>query len=364
MANQRLRCREIGKAAPTSCSTTRWPRWRRFRWQKICPTARTPSKLSRSAAGISGRWSIGAWRISRTWRVTGARWLDVLLVGVAGVVVAIVAGRQVAWGAVGRAVSGAWSRLHEWTQVLLTTVLGAVYFFAAWQLMMGQDVFRRLGDGGEQIALLLAAGMFYFSPWLLLTLGAGALVTVIVFLRPSLGLMLTMFVAPLYMHPLSLLGKSFSLAELVLLPTLAGSFVRIVGAWKDGVRIRLTWRQIAPILTFVVVAIVSSLLATQRREALRELRLVVIEPVLFYLALVALPMEKRERWRVVDAFAAAAVMVAVVGLVQYFFLGDVITAEGGMRRLRSVYGSPNNVGLFLGRALPVLIGNGALRWRV
>jgi len=104
--------------------------------------------------------------------------------------------------------------------------------------MMGQDVFRRLGGGGEQVAVLLAAGMFYFSPWLLLTLVAGALVAAIVFLRPSLGLMLTMFVAPLYMHPLSLLGKSFSMAELVLLPTLAGSFVQIVGAWRAGQRVR------------------------------------------------------------------------------------------------------------------------------
>jgi O-antigen ligase len=34
---------------------------------------------------------------------------------------------------------------------------------------------------------------------------------------------------------------------------------------------------------------------------------------------------------------------------------NVITAEQGFRRLRSVYGSPNNAGLYLGRALPVLV---------
>jgi O-antigen ligase len=52
---------------------------------------------------------------------------------------------------------------------------------------------------------------------------------------------------------------------------------------------------------------------------------------------------------------ASAVMVALVGLLQYFWLDDVITAEGGIRRLRSLYGSPNNVGLYLGRVLPLLV---------
>jgi O-antigen ligase len=47
--------------------------------------------------------------------------------------------------------------------------------------------------------------------------------------------------------------------------------------------------------------------------------------------------------------------VAVIGLVQYFLLGDFITAEGGIRRLRSIYGSPNNVGLYLGRVWPFLL---------
>ena len=40
---------------------------------------------------------------------------------------------------------------------------------------------------------------------------------------------------------------------------------------------------------------------------------------------------------------------------QYFLLGDVIRAEGGIQRLRSIYGSPNNVGLYLGRVIPLLL---------
>jgi len=48
------------------------------------------------------------------------------------------------------------------------------------------------------------------------------------------------------------------------------------------------------------------------------------------------------------------VAVALIGLVTYALGIHVITAEEGFRRLRSVYGSPNSVGLYLGRALPLL----------
>jgi O-antigen ligase len=45
---------------------------------------------------------------------------------------------------------------------------------------------------------------------------------------------------------------------------------------------------------------------------------------------------------------------------------NTIAAEQGFRRLRSVYGSPNNAALYLGRALPVLLATAAFggrRWR-
>lgn len=304
-----------------------------------------------------GQWALADWRVANQPDTSADTWRYVVLalVGLGGLALALFSGRRVEWGRLGQGLAKVWRWLREGGQVVLTAVLSAIYLFAAWQVMMGQGVFRRLGDGGEQLALLLAAGLYYFSPWMVLTLGAGAVVSFVVFMRPALGLALTLFAAPLYMHPLSLLGKSFSLAELVLLPTLAGSFVQVVGKWRTGWRPHIPRRQMMWLGAFVVVAALSTLFAQHRHEALRELRLVILEPVLFYLALIALPMEKRERQRIIDAFVCSAVMVAVVGLVQYFFLGDVITAEGGMRRLRSIYGSPNNVGLYLGRALPLML---------
>jgi O-antigen ligase len=55
---------------------------------------------------------------------------------------------------------------------------------------------------------------------------------------------------------------------------------------------------------------------------------------------------------IVDALLLAGAAVSVIGL-WHFFRGEaIITAEDGVRRLASVYGSPNNLGLFLGRCFP------------
>ena len=54
----------------------------------------------------------------------------------------------------------------------------------------------------------------------------------------------------------------------------------------------------------------------------------------------------------VDALIIAGLLVAIIGLWQYLNGEAIITAEGGSRRLASVYGSPNNVALILGRCIP------------
>ena len=65
--------------------------------------------------------------------------------------------------------------------------------------------------------------------------------------------------------------------------------------------------------------------------------------------------QKREMWVILDAFVLSGVVVALYGLWQYAFVPEaLITAEGGLMRLKSVFGSPNNVGLYLGRILPLL----------
>ncbi|MCJ7736296.1 MAG: O-antigen ligase family protein, partial [Anaerolineae bacterium] len=315
-----------------------------------------------------GQWALADWRVVDAPESEATRRWGYLLFGALG----LLGAAGVAWSlprieseALARRLQGAWDGLAEWLQILVSLVAAAVTLFSAWQMLMGEALFRRLGEHGDFVALLLATGLFYVSPWLILTLIAGLLMSLIVVLRPSLGLALVIFAAPLYAYPLSLGGRAFALAELVLLPTLAGWALRWLGtAIREHKPLRDTFSESArglraramlwPVLALVVISILSCFGAQHLREALRELRLVVVEPTLFFVALVTLPMAKRERRRVLDALVAGALMVALVGLVMYF-QGNVITAEGGSRRLLSVYGSPNNVGLFLGRVLPLLI---------
>ncbi len=276
--------------------------------------------------------------------------------------VALVAGAaflasRIEWGALLRWLKAGYARLGAPGQLVLATVLSAIFGFAAW-MVWAQGAFRRLGDGVGVGAVLLALGGFYFSPWVVVLLLSGGLLFALVLLQPGLGLALTIAAAPFYLHPVSLFGRSFALSELLLLPTLAGCVVRIVNAQRNAGRgaAASLWRQtFAPVGALLLVGVLGAFAAEYRHEALRELRLVFLEPALFYVALRLTPLERGERRRILDFWLASAALIAVIGLVQYFVLGNVITAEGGVRRLRSIYGSPNNVGLYLGRVWPLLL---------
>ncbi len=302
------------------------------------------------------QWALADWRIADrpdTTPYTKGLLLFASL-SLVGLGLAVWYGRQIHWGRVGRHLHQLWFRLHESVRQGAALLLAALYLLASWQLMMSESVWRHLGTGRGWTAVLLALALAYFSPWLPVALLSGGLVTLLVCLDPAIGLALTLFTAPLYLHPLSLLGKSFALAELILLPTLLGGLLQLIG--RKQFSPRKLWAQLPKsTVAFIGVAILSTAFATQRHEAIRELRLVILEPLLCYWMLITYPLSRNEKLRLVDAFIAGGVLVAVVGLVQYFILGDVITAEGGMWRLHSVYGSPNNVGLYLGRVIPLAL---------
>lgn len=233
------------------------------------------------------------------------------------------------------------------------------------------------------VAVLVVAGVFYFSPWLPLTLLSGLVLAALILLRLDLGLALVAVSAPFYLHPRPLFGKAFSMAEIATLLCLISWLVRQVDkryVWQSekreagdkkreaGSRKRERRNLLRPAscilhrassldlaaLFFVLIAIASTVVADFRHVALRELRVVILEPLFFYLMLRTTRLDDKVVWRIVDAFVVGAVFVALIGVAQYAMGVNVITAEQGFRRLRSVYGSPNNAALYLGRALPVL----------
>lgn len=214
-------------------------------------------------------------------------------------------------------------------------------------------------------ALLGAALLFYFSPWLPVTLAGGAALAVLILLRLDLGLALVAATAPFFLHPRPIFGKVFSMGEIATLLCAASWGLRVLaGCWHGRRQARgRVFRSLVSnlnaldvaVLCFVAVAVASLFVAEYRHVALRELRVLILEPALFYLMLRASRLDGRATWRIVDLFVMGAVVVALIGLVQYALGVNVITAEGNLHRLRSVYGSPNSVGLYLGRVLPVVL---------
>jgi putative inorganic carbon (HCO3(-)) transporter len=63
-------------------------------------------------------------------------------------------------------------------------------------------------------------------------------------------------------------------------------------------------------------------------------------------------LNERQLLRLADALLLAGVAASAIGLWQYLGHGDVIVTEG-VRRVHSVYASPNNLSLFLGRVIPL-----------
>ncbi|MBI2940505.1 MAG: O-antigen ligase family protein [Chloroflexi bacterium] len=124
------------------------------------------------------------------------------------------------------------------------------------------------------------------------------------------------------------------------------------------------------VFVFLLAGMASLLVSVRPRESLHEFRLLVVEPVALYVAVVLLLPHGRSACRSVfllgTAFALAGATISLVGLYQYVAGVNLITAEG-VYRIRGLYGSPNNLGLFLDRTLPLsaglALGTGRLDWR-
>ena len=324
--------------------------------------------LELTAARGWDQWALNGFAVAYRPPVAGPAWLPAALgaLGAALVGLAVVVGRGAAWGAPGMRLGGAYRRLSDRAQLLLVGGLAAVAGLTGW-LTWGPDalgIYRRLGDLGQLAATGGAAALFYVTPsFLIYVLALVALFGLLV-LRPAWGLVLIALTMPFYVPPLPkpILGYRFSPVEVFTLVTLAAWLAR--SALDSGAAYRSAGRRPArprmvradwAVLAFVVVATASLFVAARRDVALTEWRVVIIEPALFYLLLRAIRPSGRELWVMLDAWVLGGVAVAGYGLWQYATGQDLITAEGGLLRLRSIYGSPNNVALYLDRLLPLLV---------
>lgn len=105
-----------------------------------------------------------------------------------------------------------------------------------------------------------------------------------------------------------------------------------------------------PILIFVAAALASIAVAVVRATALRAFREEVFDPLLYMLLALCCLRTRQDVQRLVAAFLGSALIIASVGLMQYFFFAQLLQ-DGS--RVHAMYGSANSIGLFFDYALPL-----------
>ncbi len=239
--------------------------------------------------------------------------------------------------------------------------------------------FTTLPELAQFALLAFGAAAFYYSPNAILNFALLAALVFLFTLRLDLGLAIAVFTIPFYLLPKNLIGGAqFSMVEVLTLVAVAawvlqkavGSRQKAADGESSTIRnsqprhrppgqvfairnLRLASFDLA-VIFFVLLGILSVKTAGNFGVAMREFRVIVIEPALLYGLIRVSNLSRRDLQRLVDAFILSAVAVSLIGLYQYFFTDWVIFGEG-VRRVLAVYGSPNNLALYLDRALPLVI---------
>lgn len=206
------------------------------------------------------------------------------------------------------------------------------------------------------VAMLLSLALYYFVPSLPIRgLGLVAFFGLTLY-RIDLSLAMVPLAAPLFYHYHPLGRLQFSLAEVIILCQ--------VGAWaiRDGLTLlrtrKLVWVAEALRQPLVWLALVFGAIATlwllvpggdNRQFAIREYRVTILEPLLFFFLVVRWLRTEKDIWRMVAAWLIASAAVGYEGVEQFLF-GQAWNMEG-VNRVSSVYPSATAFGIYAGRAL-------------
>ena len=267
-------------------------------------------------------------------------------------------------------------------QHLLLSALTSFFLMLALLLTWGTPRASLLAREDVNLLLaLLTGGLLFLSPSFLLSLLLAFALFLLLFHRLETGLILTLLWAPFFLFPVQLYSYALPMVELILLLTATAGFVRALAAWGKARQMGgsalpdLSLWRLAARLTVIdgalallaLLATLSLLWAEHPETAWTELRTLIAEPLLFYILLRSLQPNRETLLRLCGAILLAGMIVSLLGLAQYLLLQSGIRAEDGVLRLQSVYGSPNNVALLLGRSIPLavafLLAKLERRWR-
>ena len=177
------------------------------------------------------------------------------------------------------------------------------------------------------------------------------------FLSPGAGLGAVVLATPtaFELHPLP--GGAYSLLEVAILVAAAGIGVRLLvqgpAVWWYSLKAIASQFQITVTAFLLIPVAVIALIAMpdlgHRAEAIREIRLVIVEPLIAFASmLIVFRHDSLRRWA--WTCAASIGLVVATFAVGEFLLGRGVDA-GSVTRATAIYTHPNNLALFLERTL-------------
>jgi hypothetical protein len=265
------------------------------------------------------------------------------------------------------------------------------------------------------LGMLVGLAIFYRGSYQVpISLAGLALWGGLALLRPDRALLFVPLTVPLFFMPKGIWDERFGirpegvhipLHEVVLLTVAGAVLLYQVMQWVCRREESIAARRLVlatrgwlarcwPLLLFVAAGTLGVIIVPSegRREALREWRWLIIEPVLFFMLVrwfLCLPFATAEAvspksmaryQQLVISCVLGGALVGVVGVLQAGginlapLIGDKIGFSDdrlfveGVQRVSSVYGHPNNLGLYMGRMWPLAgalaLAAGSLRARV
>jgi O-antigen ligase len=277
-------------------------------------------------------------------------------------VAVVVSARQIAWRSVFTPLYKLGHSLR-WGVNFTLGLLTSVVLLAAMMLMWGWGEASLLRRDSVSLGLsLLSAGLLYVNPALVLAAVAALVLFWLFYHRVEIGLLLTLMWSPFFLFPVQLYLYVFPMAELLLLITIGAwvlrGMVHVAKRYRAG-RVPLPSISLSAMdygmAAFTLSALLTLTWTTYMDPAITELRVMIVEPLLFYAMLrTKIQDQTKLRW-FADGLLVSGIVVAGIGLGMYAFGAGIITAEGGARRLAGVYGSPNNTALWMGRTMPMAL---------
>lgn len=153
----------------------------------------------------------------------------------------------------------------------------------------------------------------------------------------------------------------FSLVEVTLWTCVAVALVQ-AAVQRRNWAYRLSWAEmrerigpfLLPIVLFLAMAAFSIVIAYNRATAARSFREEVLGPLVYLVLALFYLRTRSDVKRLLYAMVGTALIIALFAIVQYVFFKKTLPLESdGIRRVHTVYGSANSIGLLLDYTLPI-----------